>query len=181
MQSQLAAVKIQDSELGKLQDKQRAAVQRSLGRASAHVPNGTEKATSDDDGDEDGYSPRSSYVHPDLQDLNFGDFGTEKRNLPPPMRPSAPVVRGDSWRRGSLSDFSDYESSDEETHAHVPASAPASMSTYPRNRAYGHASSDDDAADPFADPFADQDDDENENEHDPGVSTPGIPQRQVRW
>lgn len=56
VQKGLAAAKIHDSELGKLQEKQRAAVKRSLGRNAG------------------------SSVHPDLQDLSFGgSLGTEQR------------------------------------------------------------------------------------------------------
>ena len=93
---------------------------------------------------------RPTYVHPDLEDLNFGPLGHSSTNLPPPIRPST-LVSDDSRafdrdgpdRRGSLSDFSDYESSDENTHR---ANAGPS---YKRN--YVTVSDDD----PFADPFAD--------------------------
>jgi hypothetical protein len=67
--------------------------------------------------------------------------------------------------RGSLSDFSDYDSSDEETHnrnqaaysyrAGVAADAPLSAQE----------------DDPFADPFADG------NE----VATPGIAEKKLQW
>lgn len=54
----LAATKVEDSELAKLQHKQRTVVGRAL--RSRGVREG---------GDE---------VHPDLQDLNFGELGEEK-------------------------------------------------------------------------------------------------------
>ena len=56
VQKGLAAAKIQDSELGKLQEKQRAAVQRSIGRNTT-----------------------LGGMHPDLQDLSFGNLGAEQR------------------------------------------------------------------------------------------------------
>ncbi len=73
MQEGLAAAKIHDSELGRLQEKQRAAVQRSLGRAG-----GVSQLASSSNGrsDEDSGHP---YVYPDLQDLSFGSLGAEKR------------------------------------------------------------------------------------------------------
>ena len=72
-----------------------------------------------------------------------------------------------AWRRGSLSDYSDYESSDEETHNRMSASGSGSNA-----RSYG-ADEDDESVDarrepkrallddddPFADP---QDEDEPE-------------------
>ena len=61
VQKSLAAVNIHDSELGKLQEKQRAAVQRSIGRSSSL------RALDDE------------HLHPDLQDLNFESLGAEQR------------------------------------------------------------------------------------------------------
>ena len=73
------------------------------------------------------------------------------------------------YRRGSLSDFSDYESSDEEVHNRTAASTSTAKHQYPHSRQYGSHSSDDevdvrknthqallDEEDPFADPFVDQ-------------------------
>jgi hypothetical protein len=102
-------------------------------------------------------------IHPDLEDLNFGALGQASNNLPPPLRPNA--LSDDGYdeetpdHRGTLSDFSDYESSDEETHK---ANAGASS-----KRNYVTVSDDEEAtvpsgsnrqveADPFADPFADK-------------------------
>lgn len=86
--------------------------------------------------------------------------------LPPPLRPTATRTISEDddskWRRGSLSDFSDYVSSDEETHNR------ASTSTALRSRNKDYVTSMDDhhqagvpnhslleEEDPFADPFAD--------------------------
>ena len=77
VQNNLAAVKINDSELGKLQEKQRAAVQRSIGRASGQ--NGKERARVEEG---DGFytnSRQGGAVHPDLQDLSFGPLGAERK------------------------------------------------------------------------------------------------------
>ena len=143
--SGLAAANITDEgEVAKLQGKQRAAV------AKAQLTKG-----------------KDNPVHPDLEDLNFGPLGASSTNLPPPIRPSALSDDGeqdDIEKRGSLSDFSDYESSDEETHKGI--AGPSSK------RNYVTVSDDDDdgfasiareaasttsgvADDPFADPFAD--------------------------
>lgn len=108
------------------------------------------------------------------------------------MRPSARTDEEPTWKRGSLSDFSDY-SSDEEAHQRMSASAAsASTSGAHAYRGYVEGSDDEevdaqkepkrallDDADPFADPFVDQDD-EGEVEGD-GVGTPGIPQRRMDW
>jgi len=62
-------------------------------------------------------------VHPDLADL---DFSPPAHHLPPPLRPTSasgvktPEKGIDEERKGSLSDYSDYESSDAETHTAVP-------------------------------------------------------------
>ena len=79
--------------------------------------------------------------------------------LPPPLRPHAHQPSPDvALGRGSLSDFSDYESSDEETHN---KNATSSSNDHGR-RAYQGASELDLATkkgllddDPFADPFGD--------------------------
>ncbi|KAH8997314.1 hypothetical protein EDB92DRAFT_1406640 [Lactarius akahatsu] len=158
----LEAAEIAGSEIQKLQDKQRAAVQRAVRRYSR---------TEDD-------ALGSTSVHPDLHDLSFGALGPEQRcagpstsrpltlnhldrNLQPPIRPTTHSSDDDQiYRGGSLSDFSDYESSDEEIHRR----AGPSSDLHPR-KAYVHVSDDggdDDKnagrhsiEDPFADPFAD--------------------------
>lgn len=137
-----------ESELTRLQEKQRAAVQRATSRQNV-----SQRTASGD----------NAHLHPDLHDLSFGPLGTSSNNLPPPLRPS--TLEDDNARRGSLSDFSDYESSDEEAHNAAGASSRA-------RKDYVTVSddSDDDAAvairasntgssavdDPFADPFADE-------------------------
>ena len=106
---------------------------------------------------------RPTYVHPDLEDLNFGPLGNSSTNLPPPIRPSALSDDGafdhdGPDRRGSLSDFSDYESSDENTHK--TNAGPS----FKRNYVTVSDSDGEDIKnsrvrtqtdDPFADPFAD--------------------------
>ena len=84
----------------------------------------------------------SVHVHPDLQDLSFGGLGGEQSSLPPPIQPdyqSAEAI----WdqHRGSLSDFSDYESEEERQTRLVGSSSGGAKIV--------------DAEDPFADPFAD--------------------------
>ncbi|OJA16226.1 hypothetical protein AZE42_00013 [Rhizopogon vesiculosus] len=93
-----------------------------------------------------------SHVHPDLQDLSFGSLSNEEAKLPPPMRPtSRHTTEADlDWDqgRGSLSDFSDYESEGEDEQryaAHPPAASSSSR----------HSERIVDAEDPFADPFGD--------------------------
>ncbi|KAH9950900.1 seryl-tRNA synthetase [Amylocystis lapponica] len=97
----------------------RAAVQRSIGRAGSTSMTAQLRGKERDTGD------YGKSVHPDLQDLSFGPLGSDQRNLPPPLRPSAPRSSedNDEYRRGSLSDFSDYQSSDEETHTRGGASS----------------------------------------------------------
>ncbi|KAK0198930.1 hypothetical protein F5146DRAFT_113247 [Armillaria mellea] len=136
-----------ESEVIKLQEKQRAAVERAKYR-------------------------NDSGTYADLQDINFGSIGVSSTNLQPPLRPSTLTTYSDDSNeaRGSLSDFSDYESSDEETHNTSPGTW---------RRAQQHRVDDDsdserlgirsanreeggsnvalvDVEDPFADPFADE-------------------------
>lgn len=140
-------------QLERLQEKQRVAVERAKARANAH---------------------------PDLQDLNFD----EGSRLPPPIKPSAP---GSTNHRnndhGSLSDFSDYESSsDEAPRASTSTGRPSTSSKFDyknKGNIYDDYESGDntqnllDDEDPFADPFADQNSD---------VGTPGIPEKgQPKW
>lgn len=183
IQEGLAAAKLSTTELGKLQDRQRAAIERSIGRSGST----NYGYTSPGSGETSPTSP--TYVHPDLQDLQFGALGSDQkyvsrhlhfvnsnslgifqsRGLPPPMRPTG-VRRSSSdedetWRRGSLSDFSDYQSSDEETHNRAGPSNAAQS----RRRGYVDVSDNESSQDvrrdpkqgllqeedPFADPFAD--------------------------
>ena len=109
-----------------------------------------------------------TYVHPDLEDLSFGPLGSSTTNLPPPIRPSTISDEGafdqeGEDRRASLSDFSDYESSDENTHQKANAG-----SSSKRNYVTVSDNEEEDSVtfrntrvptqihdDPFADPFAD--------------------------
>ncbi|KAH9937331.1 uncharacterized protein B0H18DRAFT_1113185 [Fomitopsis serialis] len=71
VQEGLAAVKIKDSELGRLQEKQRAAVQRSLGRSGSNIAiRGANGETG------------QSYIR-DLQDLSFGPWAPSRATSPP--------------------------------------------------------------------------------------------------
>ena len=103
-------------------------------------------------------------LHPDLQDLAWG--GASSSNLQPPMNPSGQGATTDAYtNRGSLSDFSDYQSSDEETHNRAGPSNAAQS----RRRGYVDVSDNESSQDvrrdpkqgllqeedPFADPFAD--------------------------
>ncbi|KAL4070754.1 hypothetical protein J3A83DRAFT_4094264 [Scleroderma citrinum] len=96
----------------------------------------------------DGFGNTERYVHPDLQDLSFGPLGHEQGTLPPPMRPSARRASSDedAWDQGwgHLSDFSDYESGEEQPRS----PGPSSSTTHQRGKLV-------DVEDPFADPFAD--------------------------
>jgi len=171
VQQGLEAAHISSSEVQRLQEKQRAAVQRAV----------RQRSRPEDDAE-------GSPLHPDLHDLSFGELGPEHRNLPPPIRPTAHIRDEDQvFRRGSLSDFSNYESSDDETHGragqssgvharkvyinvsrdddeedakhHIPEEthvhAGQSSGVHAR-KAYIDVSRDDEEdEDPFADPFAD--------------------------
>ncbi|KAJ7631181.1 hypothetical protein FB45DRAFT_559037 [Roridomyces roridus] len=151
----LAAVNISETEVNKLQEKQRMAV--------ARAKNSYRGKSSSKDED----------VHPDLHDLNFGVLGSSSQNLPPPMRPSTLSdeddghTGGEAYERGSLSDFSDYDSSDEDAHnAAGPSSGRGTRnyatisddeaaSGFRRAKFDSPAGSKVDVDDPFADPFAD--------------------------
>ncbi|KAG8219635.1 hypothetical protein J3R82DRAFT_590 [Butyriboletus roseoflavus] len=114
------------------------------------TPGGSERARQPSERSSDGHDTRdetrnaSGYVHPDLQDLSFGGLGNEQGSLPPPIQP---ILRHEAsteavWdqHRGSLSDFSDYES-EEERQPHLAGPSSRGQSG--------------DVEDPFADPFAD--------------------------
>ncbi|KAH0838139.1 hypothetical protein J3R83DRAFT_6390 [Lanmaoa asiatica] len=93
----------------------------------------------------------SGYVHPDLQDLSFGGLGGEQGSLPPPIQPipRQEVSTEAVWdqHRGSLSDFSDYESEEERQPARTHLAGPSSGGKSEARTV--------DTEDPFADPFAD--------------------------
>ncbi|KIJ29334.1 hypothetical protein M422DRAFT_54196 [Sphaerobolus stellatus SS14] len=165
VEGQLARTKLSESnasvasELNKLREKQRAAV-------VAHTQSQRGR---------DG--PGGSSVYPDLQDL---EFGGNAPGLPEPLRPQTADSDEDYGPRGSLSDFSDYDSSDEETHNR--ALKRRALSASPSGKGKGHQqyssyNSDDDPrggepliddSDPFADPQE--------------VPTPGISSsKQTSW
>jgi hypothetical protein len=137
-------------QLERLQEKQRAAVERAKSRGKDARP------------------------HPDLEDLSL-DY-----DLPPPIKPTTLGV-AESKDHGSLSDYSDYDSSaDEAPRASGSTNTPSSRFDYKSHRMSDvddYAGGDTqrnllDDDDPFADPFADQSD----------VGTPGIPEKgQPRW
>ncbi|KAJ6504395.1 hypothetical protein DFH09DRAFT_1201542 [Mycena vulgaris] len=148
-----AHINISQTELDKLQGKQRAAVarakQNSFSRGKAPVE-----------------PEHDTNLHPDLQDLNFGPLGSSSQNLPAPLRPSALSDDGDepneAYARGSLSDFSDYDSSDEETH-NVAGPSHRDYVTVSDDEATGYRGTKVGSPvskgalvvdDPFADPFA---------------------------
>src|SRR6266478_3999587 len=85
--------------------------------------------------------------------------------LPPPLRPNTrSTSSGEDDPRGSLSDYSDYESSDEETRSKNAPNTASSSNGYSGQHVYPGASDFDvstrkdpqlDEDDPFADPFGD--------------------------
>lgn len=103
-------------------------------------------------------------VHPDLADL---DFSPPAQDLPPPLRPTSasgvktPEKGIDEERKGSLSDYSDYESSDGETHTAVPKKNYVTTSDNmdnehpsPTNQPIIQKGITTKAKNPFADPFS---------------------------
>lgn len=139
-------------QLERLQEKQRAAVERAKARGKAPRP------------------------HPDLEDLSLDD------DLPPPIQPTTPGT-AEGRGHGSLSDYSDYDSSaDEAPRASTSSANTSGTSRYDYKSQRGTDPDEYDGADtgrsllddddPFADPFADQSD----------VGTPGIPEKgQPKW
>jgi hypothetical protein len=103
-------------------------------------------------------SVRSSRWATALYPLNHCD-----RNLPPPIRPNTRSTYEDrEISHGSLSDFSDYESSDEEAHLDAGVSSGSrARKTYIINVSDNDDEDEDarrhitEVEDPFADPFAD--------------------------
>lgn len=142
IQSRVAAVTLGSTELSKQDD-------RTAAGHAKQQPNG-------DDSFRHGQSSGSpgGYVHPDLQDLSFGSLGSEQDSLPPPMRPSTRHSSPEDadWSDGrGLSDFSDYESVEDEggEHSHSIRDEGPSPGTHRQARKTVEAE------DPFADPFAD--------------------------
>lgn len=132
-------------ELTKLQEKQRAAV--------ARVQRSNSRATTG-----------GSNLHPDLRDLDFNTLGSDASGLPSPLRPTSPDSPSDRLPgRGSLSDYSDYDSLDEDTHDHnVHSSGSGSPGSGKRKSQGNYRTFGDqetigrqtllDDSDPFADP-----------------------------
>jgi hypothetical protein len=178
VQKDLARANIHDSELGKLQQKQRAAVQRAIVRQDSN--SAVRSPSSNGRGKERAHSPDRRGAYDDLQDLDFSSSGPK---LQEPLRPNVRGAERDEGsydRRGSLSDFSDYESSDEEAARARSSSRGAGSSRYTsgwdtgsrsasKARAYAGLPEEDDEPprrrsvqqtrpdpnDPFADPFQD--------------------------
>ncbi|KAH7320349.1 hypothetical protein B0J17DRAFT_685789 [Rhizoctonia solani] len=151
-----------DTELEKLQFKQRARIQREISRSSlrSSLTGGAVGAGAGAAG--------AAALHPDLQDLAWG--GASSSNLQAPMQTAGEASATDAYtNRGSLSDFSDYDSSDEETHRNPQAGS--STHNYREGTSAPLSSQQDDDDDPFADPFADGND----------VGTPGIPEKRLQW
>ena len=98
-------------------------------------------------------------------------------SLPPPIQPRSAE---DTYRHGSLSDFSDYSSDDDYSSdaSHGPSqhSAAGSYAAQVREeRAKGPLAAQEAEEDPFADPFADS------NAGDYEVLTPGITDKRMEW
>jgi hypothetical protein len=148
----MASANLGSGEVARLQQKQRAAIEAHNTGSQYHSSPSPE--------------PVPSHLHPDLEDLDFGSIGASSSKLPAPMRPKKVSDEDDEVeyidKRGSLSDFSDYESSDEEAHK-----AREGSSTHQRKKSYVTVSDNDSVGfgdsrvgltqeeDPFADPFAD--------------------------
>jgi hypothetical protein len=148
-------------ELSKLQEQQRAAVAR------AQRPRGP--------------TTSGNNVHLDLQDLDFQALDSEGVGLPAPIRPTGPDSPADENGpgRGSLSDFSNYDSSDEE-YNHRRGSGSASPVKGKARALYKSFSDEDLTGEPAvsrqallddSDPFA-----------DPEVDTPGVSSKSgINW
>ncbi|GAA5986606.1 hypothetical protein JCM10908_003821 [Rhodotorula pacifica] len=157
IRSALSNFDLQDREVDKLQLQQRRRLHRHLSARAAPPA-----------------------VHPDLQDLAFGPSGSS--SLPPPIQPHSAE---DTYRHGSLSDFSDYSSDDGEEVGYHPApdshgATPArSYAAYVREEDHrassGAGAQQAEEEDPFADPFADS------NAGDYEVLTPGISDKRMEW
>lgn len=136
IQAAMAATHLSTNSTGELSIQQRAAVEQY--KQQLHDYENQENSRNN--------------IYEDLQDLSFGSLGNEEGKLPPPMRPTAHrTISPDSeWDRGrgSLSDFSDYESEEEEQPRNATHQPAASSSLRQSERIV-------DDEDPFADPFAD--------------------------
>lgn len=176
IRSRLSAFDWQDTEVDKLQERQRSRVEKA-NRARA-----------------------AQSVHPDLQDLAFGP--TAGRRVPfypfrlprlPPHSSTNPAL-DETFSRGSLSEYSDsdaYSSSGEDypSHRGAPPTSSTAGDSHPSANARSYARyvrQDDEREgkgkglleeggedDPFADPFDDREEEE--------VGTPGIMRKRMDW
>ena len=131
-----------ESEVTKLQERQRAAVSRAVRSGSYR---GKEREVDGAEG----------YLHPDLQDLSFGALGAEQPGLPVPLRPSLlENEEKDAWkRRGSLSDFSNYDDESDGDDGEKPGYVHVSDDDGPEHASGSKSNKLAEADDPFADPF----------------------------
>lgn len=153
------SVKQPETEISKLQGKQRAAIERASSRSSLNVNSGGVSRP-----------PGSRTVHPDLRDLSWGT-SQDNTGLPPPLQPRG-ADEADSYRQGSLSDYSDYDSDEDDRPRNSTSTAATSAGAGPSFTSRGYDNligNEDDLVsgdtrkgllepqddDPFADPFAD--------------------------
>jgi len=133
-----------ESEIEKLQDRQKAEVQR-LNQARATTPS----------------------IDSDLLELDFSNSGSRGSNLPNPMQPKHAASQ--DRPSDTLSLYSDYSSSDEETHSPTTSTSHSrNYSDYLSNQEKKHVGKAGLLADQDEDPFADPDDMSD------GALTPGI-------
>ncbi|EJU00017.1 hypothetical protein DACRYDRAFT_23555 [Dacryopinax primogenitus] len=163
-----------ETELDKLQIKQRERVERVNSMRDMHGERPARRSRASHTQDE--------YVHPDLRDLSFGPIAG-RNSLPEPLRPSED---SDDDRQAGLSDYSDYDSEDERYgsgshHTHSRQASTSSQARYDTNTSNGNGKNLGSGSAPaggsgllvdLSDPFADPDE---------GVSTPGIADKKPIW
>ncbi|GAA5854687.1 hypothetical protein JCM8547_004940 [Rhodosporidiobolus lusitaniae] len=171
IRSRLSAFDMQDREVDKLQRTQRRRLERHLSSR--------------------GQVPTMAGMHPDLQDLAFGSTASSSgsSSLPPPIDPRSP---DDTYRHGSLSDYSDYSSETDEyssdsSSIRASTAGPSGTSSTPARSYAQYVREEDERTgkgkgllepdDPFADPFADG----NEEVGDYEVMQPGRGDRKGEW
>ncbi|GAA5893253.1 Lsb5p [Sporobolomyces salmoneus] len=185
IRSRLSAFEMQDREVDKLQLQQRRRLDRHLSYRSTNNANAQGQSS----------TAGPAGVHPDLHDLAFGSTGSS--TLPPPIQPRSAE---DTYRHGSLSDYSDYSSEEDSdsdssypSHSHPPTSASSSSGTaLPGTNARSYAAyvqddtrgadgkgllaEEEEEYDPFADP-----DDDQAGGGTYEVMTPGIQDKRMEW
>ncbi|WVQ84468.1 hypothetical protein IAT38_006620 [Cryptococcus sp. DSM 104549] len=167
LNKRLAAQKLEADRTGELQQLQENQKRESERRQRRLVRQASEVGTPV----KQPQAPAGQTAYSDLQDLDFGSIGEKGgAGLPPPMRPDSDD--GDSYG-GSLSDFSDYDSSDAEWQAAHGRAAVTGVRRQQqqagagpsRDREYatlddhfgqGKSGLLDKENDPFGDPFADE-------------------------